>query len=324
MRSYNDRFRRRWYSSPFAVRLAPSRAPSVSTLAAALLAATLLLTDTPIVDAAPAGPPSQTTKRPNVVETTFESVDATIAAQWDFPERSPAPLVVLIPAGGRIDRNGWNPGIGESSEQGMYAILARELVQAGFAVFRFDKPGSGKSGRGRYATERSNALEAYRRAIDHARIDPDKVFMLGHAGGTDTIAAIFPRYADILEPAGVVFMSNAVGEHDSLRVDPPLLIINAGKDPDDRLQYGKFIVEAREKRSEGKLETKLVILETAEPGLLSPVDTGDDTIYTLDPEAIRETISWLSGRIGNGRSADLGRLTPRMRAPICDSLKNPC
>ena len=119
--------------------------------------------------AAPAGPPSETGKRPSVVETTFESVDATIAAQWDFPDRSPAPLVVFIPAGGRIDRNGWNPGIGESPDRGMYAQFARDLVHAGFAIFRFDKPGAGKSSRGRYATERSNALEAYTRAVDHAR-----------------------------------------------------------------------------------------------------------------------------------------------------------
>ena len=53
------------------------------------------------VEAAPAGPQSSTEKRPSIVETTFESVDATIAAQWNFPDRSPAPLVVFIPAGGR-------------------------------------------------------------------------------------------------------------------------------------------------------------------------------------------------------------------------------
>lgn len=271
----------------------------------AMAALASLLIGSHIADAAPAGPPSDTTKRPSVVETTFESVDAVLAGQWDFPERSPAPLVVLIPAGGRIDRNGWNPGIGESSEQGMYAALTRDLVRAGFAVFRFDKPGTGKSSRGRYATERSNALEAYTRAVDHARIDPAKVFIVGHAGGTDTIAAIYTRYADVLAPAGVAFLSNAVGESESVRVTAPLLIINAGKDPDDRLQYGKFIVEAREKHADLKLETKLVILEDADPGLLSPVETGGDTIYTVDPAAVRALISWLSGQLDTARSADL-------------------
>ncbi len=238
-----------------------------------------------------------------MVETTFESVDATIAAQWDFPDRSPAPLVVLIPAGGRLDRNGWHAGTGQSPEHGMYAALARELVRAGFAVFRFDKPGAGKSSRGRFATERSNALEAYTRAIDHSRIDPDNVFLVGHAGGTDTIAGIYPRYVEVLEPAGVAFLNNAVGENESLRIDVPLLIVNAGKNPDDRFQYGSFIVETRKKRSDGGLDTDLVIIEDAEPGLLSSRKAGNDTVYTVDPAAVRATVSWLSGKVGRGRSA---------------------
>jgi alpha-beta hydrolase superfamily lysophospholipase len=269
-----------------------------------LLAATLVVSTT-TGHAAPAEPPSGTEKRPSIVETTFKSVDATIAAQWDFPDRSPAPLVVFIPAGGRIDRNGWNPGIGESPDRGMYAGFARELVRAGFAIFRFDKPGAGKSGRGRYATERSNALEAYTRAVDHARIDPDRVFLVGHAGGTDTIAAIYARYHDILPPAGVVFLNNAVGEHDSLRVSAPLLIINSGKYPDDRLQYGSFIVEAREKHAESKLSTELVLLDDVEPGLLSPVEAGGETAYTMDPAAVRATISWLAGQLDSSRKARL-------------------
>ena len=270
-----------------------------------IIFATALVSKSGPVVAAPAGPSSETSKRPSVAETTFKSVDATIAAQWDFPERSPAPLVVLIPAGGRIDRNGWNPGIGESSDQGMYAQITRDLVRAGFAVFRYDKPGAGKSGRGRYATERSNALEAYTRAVDHARIDPDSVFLVGHAGGTDTIAGIYGRYETILPPAAVVFLNNAVGESESLAVTAPLLIVNAGKNPDDKLQYGRFIVEAREKHTESKLETELILLEKAEPGLLAAIEKGDDTIYTIDPAAVRATISWLSGKLGASRNAQL-------------------
>jgi hypothetical protein len=279
--------------------------PRPTLTAAAALATLVLFAGTPTAGAAPAGPSSPTQTRASIVETTFKSVDAVIAAQWDFPERSPAPLVVLIPAGGRIDRNGWHAGTGQSPEHGIYAALARELVRAGFAVFRFDKPGAGKSSRGRFSTERSNALEAYTRAVDHARIDPDNAFLIGHAGGTDTIAGIYPRYAEVLPPSGVVFLNNSVGETDSLRIEAPLLIVNAGKNPDDRLQYGSFIVETRDKRGEGKLDTDLVILEHAEPGLLAPTESGSETVYTVDPAAVSATVSWLSGRVGNSRSAEL-------------------
>ena len=66
--------------------------------------------------------------------------------------------IPMIPAGGRLDRNGWNPGLGESADDGIYSRLADQLVEAGFAVFRYDKPGAGRSSRGHYATERSTAI----------------------------------------------------------------------------------------------------------------------------------------------------------------------
>jgi alpha-beta hydrolase superfamily lysophospholipase len=246
-------------------------------------------------------------ERPTVVETTFKSVDATVAAQWDFPRNSPAPLVVLIPAGGRLDRNGWNPGLSEDPSDGMYARLTSALVEAGFAVFRFDKPGAGKSSRGRYTTERANALEAYTRAVDHARIDPEHVFLLGHAAGTDAIAGIYPRYAAVVEPAGAVLLDSMVGERDSLRIKTPMLIVNSGRDPDDRLQYGKFVAEAREHNDDGALETALVVLDRAEPGLLSPVRIGSRTVYTLDPDAVKATVEWLRKRAAVVESAAADR-----------------
>jgi pimeloyl-ACP methyl ester carboxylesterase len=255
--------------------------------------------------AAPA-PEGSSLERPSVVETTFKSVDATVAAQWDFPRNSPAPLVVLVPAGGRLDRNGWNPGLSEDPADGMYARLAAALVEAGFAVFRFDKPGAGKSSRGHYATERANALEAYTRAVDHARIDPEHVFLLGHAAGTDAIAGIYPRYASVVKPAGAVLLDSAVGERDSLRIEAPVLIVNSGRDPDDRLQYGKFVAEARGRNEDGALDTELVILDRAERGLLTAVQTGSRTVYTLDPDAVQATVAWLRRRMTATKRAASG------------------
>lgn len=234
-----------------------------------------------------------TTQRRRVAETTFKSVDATIAAQWDFPRLSPAPLVVLIPAGGRIDRNGWTPSLGEDPDAGMYSRLTDELVAAGFAVFRFDKPGAGRSGRGRYATERSTALEAYTRAVDHARVDPDHVFILGHSTGTDAVAGIYPRYESVLLPAGVILLDNGVGERESLRIKAPVLIVNAGKDPDDKFQYGRFVTEARAKEPGGSLETELVLIEDAQAGLLAPAAEEGGPAYGLHPKAVDAVIDWL-------------------------------
>ena len=230
--------------------------------------------------------------RDQVVETTFESVDATIAGQWDFPQGTPAPLVVIIPSQGRLDRDGRPPGLGEEPDQGMYAKLAKSLVAAGFAVFRFDKPGAGRSSPGRFATERSNAIEAYTRAVDHARVETDNVFLLGHSEGTDSIAGIFARYEAVRRPRGVVFLDSVVGERLSIEVRAPLLIINPNRDPDDRFTYGEFVVETRRATSEGKLATELRLIDGAEPGLIEPSPAEDERL-NLHPAAIGAVVEWL-------------------------------
>jgi pimeloyl-ACP methyl ester carboxylesterase len=235
-------------------------------------------------------PPAQ--ERDRRVQTTFESVDATLAAQWDFPAQSPAPVVVLIPSQGRLDRDGRLPGFGDASGGGMYAELADALVAAGFAVFRYDKPGAGRSASGHFATERSNAIEAYTRAVDHARVDRDNIFLIGHSMGCDTIAGIFPRYETVAPPRGVVFLDNVVGEQASLEVKAPLLIVNPNKDPDDRFTYGEFVVETRSVAPGKKLSTELVLIDDAEPGMLAPLVEGSER-FELHPRALSTTVDWL-------------------------------
>lgn len=256
--------------------------------------------------AAPPPPSAGSAQRERTVETTFQSVDATLAGQWDFPARTPAPLVVLIPSQGRLDREGRPPGLGEEPGHGMYGELADALVKAGFAVFRFDKPGAGRSAPGHFATERSNAIEAYGRAIDHARVDRDHVFLLGHSLGSDSIAGIFPRYEAVAPPRGVIFFDSTVGERMSLDVKAPLLIVNPNKDPDDRYTFGDFVVEARSVAPGGKLETALVLIDDAEPGLLAPTVQGEEKLE-LHPRAIAATIEWLRKRHAAAPATDGAR-----------------
>ena len=65
------------------------------------------------------------------------------------------------------------------------------------------------------------------------------------------------------------------------------------KDPDDRFQYGAFVADARKKFQARKLETDLVILDEAKPGLLATNETGKDVYYTLDPRATEAVVRWL-------------------------------
>jgi hypothetical protein len=235
------------------------------------------------------------------VETTFKSVDATVSAQWEFPAHTPAPLVVIIPASEAVDRDGLPPGLGEDPATGIYAQLARKLLDAGFAVFRYDSPGTGRSSGGQFCTTRSTALEGYTRAVDHPKVDRERVFLLGHSASTDTVVGIYPRYAAVTPPSGVILLASIVGETDIVRVDAPTLIVVSDKTPDDIYQHGQFPVDARSRYTEKKLETSLVSLPGAEETLLSPIDKtdgGKGKLYSIDPRAIDATLEWLRGRLG--------------------------
>jgi pimeloyl-ACP methyl ester carboxylesterase len=268
--------------------------------ASAILSVTLLLACPSVVLAVADGP---ATVPPGAgiekIETTFESVDATVSAQWEFPARTPAPLVVLLPASEAVDRDGLPPGYGEDPSTGIYAQLARKLLDAGFAVFRYDSPGTGRSSQGQYNTVRSTALEAYTRAVDHPKVDGAHVFLLGHSQSTDTVVGIYSRYAAVRPPAGVILLANLVGETDMVRVDAPTLIVVSDKTPDDIYQYGQFPTDARQRATDRKLETQLVTINGAEATLLTPTnkDKGGK-LYSIEPRAVDATLEWLKARLG--------------------------
>jgi len=248
----------------------------------------------PLATAAPQPSTDPATTRANTVRTTFESVDSTVAAEWDFPAHTPAPLLVLVPPVGRVDRNGLRPGSDEDPQRGMYAVLTKALLAAGVAVFRYDQPGAGRSSPGRFATDRSTALEGYTRAVDHARIDPDNVFLLGHGSGAQTIASIFPRFEAETPPAGVIFFDSSVGEHDAMRVRAPLLIVNPDRDPDNRYRYGEYVVETRQRAKDERLATKLRLIKDVRPGLLIEQSTGAGTQLAIHDQAVSALLDWVA------------------------------
>lgn len=281
-----------------ASRTGPLRPTSIRAFTAAALAVASLLA-APFALATPDEPPAPPAAGFEKVDTTFKSVDATVSAQWEFPDRTPAPLVVLLPANSAVDRDGLPPGFGADPAKGIYAQFAKKLLAAGFAVFRYDSPGTGRSSSGEYCTDRSTALEGYTRAIDHPKVDRKQVFLIGHSASTDTVVGIYPRYAAVDPPAGVILLANIVGETDLVSVDAPTLIVVTDRTPDDIYQRGQFPVDARSRVKDRKLETTLVTIPGAEDTLLSPVDKENGgKQFSLDPRAVDATIEWMRGRLG--------------------------
>lgn len=142
---------------------------------------------------------------------TFQSRDGTrLAGQFDLPPglTSP-PLVFIIHHSGAVDRDS-------------YQYLAARLVPAGYAVFRFDKRGTGKS-QGQYGCcEDNDALAAYRAAVADAN---ERVFMLAQSIGTKILADRWKEFEQIRHPDGVVLLSNLLERQEIVTINAPIHII---------------------------------------------------------------------------------------------------
>lgn len=147
-------------------------------------------------------------------EVSFQSEDGTrLAGQLDRPPgQVRPPLIFIIHHSGAVDRDA-------------YQYLAARLVPAGYAVFRFDKRGTGRS-EGTYGCcEDSDALAAYRAAVTQDDIDTQRIFIVAQSIGTRILAERFEEFARIHQPAGVVLLSSLLPGEDILAIKAPLHII---------------------------------------------------------------------------------------------------
>jgi len=153
-------------------------------------------------------------------EVRFVSGDVELAGELDLPMGSgPHPLVFIIHHSGPVPRDA-------------YGYLAEILLRAGYAVFRFDKRGTGASGGVYGCCERDDALAAYRAAVAQAGIDRCRVFIVAQSIGTQHLAAQYQAYLQVQRPRGVALLSNLLRADDIVRIDTPLMVIVADSEPE--------------------------------------------------------------------------------------------
>lgn len=158
-----------------------------------------------------------------VQEMTFSGMDGVpLAGQIDWP---PAvvepPLVVILHHAGREPRNS-------------YQHFAAKLAPAGYAVFRFDKRGAGKSGGEYGCCEADDALAAYRAATAQSGYDREHVFIIAQSIGTRILAERFDEFARTHPIAGVVLLSSLLEGAAVLPIRAPIHIIVADSEPNVR------------------------------------------------------------------------------------------
>ncbi|WP_229067432.1 alpha/beta fold hydrolase [Actinoplanes sp. DH11] len=127
------------------------------------------------------------------------------------------PLVVLLHGSGRNDMNQTLPG-GKGST---FVGLAQAAGRAGYATLRFNKRGVSDIGpttttdtaqsepKRPYDRTQQDAATVLRFAAKSPRVNPSKIFLIGHSEGTNVAAnlAADPHNFGIPKPAGVVAMA---------------------------------------------------------------------------------------------------------------------
>ncbi|MGC8801515.1 MAG: alpha/beta hydrolase family protein [Chloroflexus sp.] len=220
-------------------------------------------------------------ERREVVFSTDDGV--TLAGELTLPRYSDQPpLVVIIHHAGPVDRDA-------------YGYLAELLVVRGYAVFRFDKRGTGVSGGVYGCCEAEDALAAYRAAVTQPDIDPRRVFIVAQSIGTRYVAASFPEYVAAMPPCGVALLSNLLGPVDIIAIAAPIHVIVADSEP-DRQRIGPDAVAAHNAR--WSYGASLYIAEGAEHTLFDirngPIDwSNPNWVQRYHRGAMASLLNWL-------------------------------
>jgi alpha-beta hydrolase superfamily lysophospholipase len=219
----------------------------------------------------------------------FPAADGvTLAGQIDWPpDRTRPPLIVILHHSGAVDRDS-------------YQYLAARLVPAGYAVFRFDKRGTGRSGGVYGCCEAQDALAAYQAALAGGGFDPTRVFIVAQSLGSQILGENYAAFEAVHQPAGVVLLSNLLRGQAVLSVRAPLHIIVSESEPDlDAI--GPAAVQAHQ--AAYAFGASLFIAPHTEHTLFDiaagPVDwSAPDWPTRFSEDAWRSLAGWLAEKVG--------------------------
>lgn len=222
----------------------------------------------------------------------FASQGVTLAGELDLPlGDAPAPLVFVIHHSGPVDRDS-------------FGYLAELLVKEGYAVFRFDKRGTGVSDGEYGCCESQDALAAYRAAVTQHGIDRSNVFIVAQSVGTEHLAKRFEEYVQAHPPHGVVLLSNLL-DADSIEViAAPVHIIISDSEPNVD-QLGRAAAEAH--RRTYPFGASYYVAEQTEHTLFDistgPIDWNDPAwVQRYHRGAMESLINWLNDHVVTSES----------------------
>jgi pimeloyl-ACP methyl ester carboxylesterase len=155
-------------------------------------------------------------------EIAFAGDSVRLAGQMDYPQSAPAlgsgyPLIFTLHHAGWKSRDD-------------YRQYAQVALNSGYAVFRWDKRGMGRSGAGGRGSTTQDAVNAYETALSQSNIDHKRVVILAQGEGTMMLGSAFGLFARVQQPAGVILVGNMLDETAVLAINSRLQIIQGEHD----------------------------------------------------------------------------------------------
>lgn len=166
-------------------------------------------------------------------EVIFAGANVQLAGQIDYPE-SPIPdnglplVFILHHAGGHT--------------RASYQHYAEVALEAGYAVFRWDKRGTGRSGSGGLGSPIDDAIQAYRTALSQPNIDLKRVIVLTQGEGSLMLSDIFERL-EPEKPAAALLIGNLLDKVDILKIKTQIQVIIGEDDWISWQVYGRDACE---------------------------------------------------------------------------------
>lgn len=182
---------------------------------------------------------NQVSKNQEAIERTKEIIFAgdnvRLSGQIDYPSSASPhdgfPLVFILHHAGCENRD-W------------YMRYAQIALQCGYAVFRWDKRGTGRSGGSGRGSTTQDAVNAYEIALEQPFINHQRTVILAQGAGTALLGSAYGLFARIQNPYGVILASNMLDEEAILAIDTRVEIVMSDGDWNPWQKYGEAACES--------------------------------------------------------------------------------
>ncbi len=170
-----------------------------------------------------------------------------------------------------------------------YDDYAQIALASGYAIFRWDKRGTGRSGDGGRGSTTQDAVNAYDIALTQPDVNHKRVVILAVGAGTGLLGSSYGLFARRQRPFAVLLVANMLDESDILALDTRIKIVMSPEDWNSPQRYGEAASAAHKRAYRHGASFFL-----ADGGDRLLMETGAYGGSSLHPSARKAISDWLN------------------------------